>query len=65
MLCPLLRDPLNGIVQYANGRTIGEEVYYHCDEGYELSGTDKRICASNRNWIPQEPYCLRGGMLLF
>jgi len=58
MLCSPLRNPVNGIIFYANGKTIGDEVHYRCDENYELVGSPIRRCAGNRIWVPEEPYCM-------
>ncbi|XP_035684292.1 CUB and sushi domain-containing protein 3-like isoform X1 [Branchiostoma floridae] len=52
--CADLPDPANGYVTYDQAYAL-----YHCDRGYEISGTPNRTCAENGAWVGPEPSCKR------
>ncbi|MBZ3871168.1 Sushi, von Willebrand factor type A, EGF and pentraxin domain-containing protein 1 [Sciurus carolinensis] len=33
-------------------------VYYECDPGFVLNGTERRTCQENKNWDGHEPICI-------
>ncbi|KAG5311324.1 SVEP1 protein, partial [Acromyrmex insinuator] len=49
---------------FPRGRIYGEsylfedEIYYSCNEGYELRGNPHRICNSDGKWIGLPPICI-------
>jgi Sushi repeat (SCR repeat) len=64
--CPPLRAPEHGSVSRLTG-SVGDEVTYACDVGYELAGATKRRCEVNGQWTAgAEPSCAakRCAMLL-
>ncbi|KAM4808468.1 sushi, von Willebrand factor type A, EGF and pentraxin domain-containing protein 1 [Rhinophrynus dorsalis] len=54
--CRIPTAPENGVIHYSE-RTVGSSVHYDCKPGYELTGSDKRICLSNREWSNEIPVC--------
>ena len=46
-----------------NGRKVGviystnSKVYFDCDLGYELAGSEERKCQRNRTWTGRQPVC--------
>ena len=57
--CPELEDPINGRVKMMNGRTMGSEVWYVCNPGFTLVGSETRRCQNNLQWAPAAPVCKR------
>lgn len=58
--CPELEDPENGRVKFmSGGRTVGSKVWYICDPGFVLVGSETRTCQSNLRWTPEAPVCQR------
>ena len=55
--CEALENIPNGSFSPAGG-IYGDVVTYHCNEGYQLNGTDKRTCQSNRKWSGRAPTCV-------
>uniref|UniRef100_H3AD23 Sushi, von Willebrand factor type A, EGF and pentraxin domain containing 1 n=1 Tax=Latimeria chalumnae TaxID=7897 RepID=H3AD23_LATCH len=47
-----------------NGSMVGESytyqsvIYYKCDPGFILNGSDKRSCQENKQWNGNEPSCI-------
>ncbi|CAH2293998.1 sushi, von Willebrand factor type A, EGF and pentraxin domain-containing 1 [Pelobates cultripes] len=54
--CSIPVAPVNGIMIYT-GNTLGNSVHYECKLGYELIGSGKTICLSNRKWSNETPTC--------
>ncbi|XP_052796583.1 sushi, von Willebrand factor type A, EGF and pentraxin domain-containing protein 1-like isoform X2 [Mya arenaria] len=54
--CGNLIDPVNGAVSLTN-ITVGSEVVYSCDEGFELTGEHKLVCLENGMWNSDPPLC--------
>lgn len=46
----------NGFVYY-NGTVAGSLATYKCDNGYTLSGSDRRVCRSDGRWSEPTPSC--------
>ena len=59
--CPILTDPLNGIV-ILNDNIPGETASYDCNPGYGLMGNTRRQCRIDGIWTGVEPTC--EGMLM-
>ena len=59
--CPALSDPENGAVS-TTGTGVGDTATYTCISGYELSGSDTRVCGSDGEWSGSAPTC--EGMIL-
>ncbi len=57
--CPELADPENGMVKQTGGRGVGSQVWYMCDTGYVLVGSEVRTCQDDLQWDPEEPVCKR------
>ena len=47
----------NGKVTFYSGATLGNRIYYSCDEGYIRNGSWYRICESTGSWSGSEPTC--------
>lgn len=59
MKCRPLVNPHNGRVEM-NGRGLGQEASYVCQEGHQLSFGDQiRTCTLRRGWSGLEPCCVR------
>ena len=58
-MCPSLPDPPNGIVS-VTGFSVGGVATYICNEGFELVGSEVRMCQGDGEWSGEEPQC--GGM---
>ncbi|XP_017553906.1 sushi repeat-containing protein SRPX2 isoform X2 [Pygocentrus nattereri] len=57
--CPVLKEPLHGYLTCSSdGNNYGAVCEYHCDAGYEMRGTDTRVCLLNRSWSDQAPECV-------
>ncbi len=56
-LCPRLENPKNGDVKSPNGRSVGAKVWYVCDTGFSLVGSESRRCQSNLQWSLRAPTC--------
>ncbi|XP_039184898.1 sushi, von Willebrand factor type A, EGF and pentraxin domain-containing protein 1-like isoform X1 [Crotalus tigris] len=49
----------NGIIKNMTGRFFGSEVTYQCNEGYQLTGSSRLLCQSNRQWYSEvQPSCV-------
>ncbi|KAJ8038238.1 CUB and sushi domain-containing protein 3 [Holothuria leucospilota] len=46
------------MVMNPNDTTIGAEVTYSCDVGYEISGQTNRVCQANKTWSATQPTCI-------
>lgn len=57
--CPLLDNPENGVVKFKEGRRVGAKVWYFCNSGYTLVGSESRICKSDLTWSFKAPICKR------
>ena len=56
--CPILDNPANGMVKYTGGRSVGAEVWYICNSGYRLVGSESRKCGDNLLWSGNAPKCV-------
>lgn len=36
------------------------EVEFECNQGYDLEGSRKIVCAANSTWVPRMPSCVKG-----
>lgn len=55
--CPVLPNPTHGHIKYSEGRKIGASIWYMCDSGYTLIGSETRACLKNLSWSHQAPSC--------
>ena len=64
--CPSLTDPSNGMITCSLGDdgvpSYEDTCSFTCNTGYELTGSDTRICQSNGNWSGSDDVCRRGTM---
>ena len=62
--CPVLSDPSNGMISCSledDGVPSYEDTCsFICDTGYELTGSDTRICQSDGSWSGSFAMCSRG-----
>ena len=60
ILCPSLSNPPNGMVD-VEGTTIDSQAFYFCSSGYELQGSEIRVCTEledgTADWSEEEPVC--------
>ncbi|KAL4642102.1 fibulin-7-like [Arapaima gigas] len=54
--CPLLQAPPNGR-KLGQARGAGHEVHFVCEPGYELVGSQTRVCLQSLSWSGQQPRC--------
>ncbi|XP_069096987.1 sushi, von Willebrand factor type A, EGF and pentraxin domain-containing protein 1 isoform X1 [Pleurodeles waltl] len=45
----------NGVVEIKAGLVFQDEVTYHCNPGYRLTGSPVRVCQANRQWFSETP----------
>ena len=62
--CPSLTGPNNGTMNCSLGDdgipTYEDTCNFTCNTGYELTGSDSRICQSDGSWSGNETMCRRG-----
>ena len=62
--CDTLSTPSNGGMSCSSGREgvgyEGDTCGFTCNTGYELTGSDNRICQSNGSWSGDESVCREG-----
>ena len=49
--------PINGHVTILDGTRLGAKVWYACDVGYDLVGSEFRTCGEDEQWVPLLPKC--------
>lgn len=54
--CGLLRAPVNGST-VGNLSTFPNKVFFQCDEGFILKGSETRQCQANGLWTGNETTC--------
>ncbi|KAF3686380.1 Fibulin-7 [Channa argus] len=54
--CTKLDAPLNGR-KLGKSHSVGHEVHFLCDLGFELVGSESRICQESLSWSGQQPTC--------
>ncbi|XP_072321814.1 fibulin-7 [Eucyclogobius newberryi] len=54
--CPKLDAPGNGR-KLGKSQSVGHEVHFLCDPGYELVGSESRLCQEALVWSGQQPTC--------
>ena len=54
--CERLNNPDNGIV-VVKGNTIGAVATYHCNPGFQLVGSEQRICQEDGTYSGVAPFC--------
>ena len=60
-MCPTLLNPENGQVT-VNTHTVGGVAIYTCNNGFTLTGAEKRMCVQTGEgglWTMKEPTCGR------
>uniref|UniRef100_A0A2K6EQD9 Sushi, von Willebrand factor type A, EGF and pentraxin domain-containing protein 1 n=1 Tax=Propithecus coquereli TaxID=379532 RepID=A0A2K6EQD9_PROCO len=55
--CKKPNPVMNGSIKGSN-YTYLSVLYYECDPGYVLNGTETRTCQENKNWDGNEPICI-------
>uniref|UniRef100_T1ISZ4 Sushi, von Willebrand factor type A, EGF and pentraxin domain-containing protein 1 n=1 Tax=Strigamia maritima TaxID=126957 RepID=T1ISZ4_STRMM len=54
--CPIPEDPKNGLVQF-DPELYGHVVYYKCDPGFMINGTEYRECVNDGEWSGNDTVC--------
>ncbi|XP_067327070.1 fibulin-7-like [Anolis sagrei] len=54
--CPLPPVPANGR-RLGKKTAIGHEVHFVCDLGFQMTGSETRLCLENRTWSGTAPSC--------
>lgn len=54
--CPKLEAPANGR-KLGKSQSVGHEVHFLCDPGYELVGSESRVCQESLTWSGQLTSC--------
>ncbi|XP_053575443.1 fibulin-7-like [Bombina bombina] len=54
--CPRLKSPHHGRI-LGGKLMVGHEVHFVCDYGYQLNGSETRICMDNQTWSGQNAFC--------
>ncbi len=54
--CPKLDAPSNGR-KLGKSHGVGHEVHFLCDPGYELAGSESRVCQESLTWSGQQTTC--------
>ncbi|KAJ7312106.1 hypothetical protein JRQ81_006447 [Phrynocephalus forsythii] len=54
--CLLPPPPANGR-RLGRKTAVGHEVHFVCDPGFQLTGSETRMCLENRTWSGQPPSC--------
>lgn len=57
ILCPVLLDPANGMVD-VRGRTMGSQAVYTCDQGFAPNGLIVRTCTETGEWTGEDTECI-------
>ena len=62
--CSLLTNPDNGLMNCSLGddrdSSYEKTCTFTCNTGYELTGSDTRICQNNGSWSGMDVACRRG-----
>ena len=60
----MLNSPMNGMMSCSLGddgvSSYEDTCSFTCNTGYELTGSDTRICQSDGNWSNADVMCNRG-----
>uniref|UniRef100_A0A8D3CGZ6 Sushi domain-containing protein n=1 Tax=Scophthalmus maximus TaxID=52904 RepID=A0A8D3CGZ6_SCOMX len=54
--CAKLDAPINGR-KLGRSHSVSHEVHFLCDPGYELVGSESRVCQESLTWSGQQPTC--------
>uniref|UniRef100_A0A8C9RBX4 Fibulin-7-like n=1 Tax=Scleropages formosus TaxID=113540 RepID=A0A8C9RBX4_SCLFO len=54
--CPELQAPDNGR-KLGRVLSVGHEVHFLCEPGFELVGSESRVCQESLSWSGQQPFC--------
>ena len=67
--CHILSTPANAMMMCSSGRVgvryEGDACNFTCNTGYELTGSDTRICQSDGSWSGSDDVCRRGNVYLY
>ncbi|XP_015667560.1 fibulin-7-like [Protobothrops mucrosquamatus] len=56
--CTLPAAPTNGR-RLGRGTAVGNEVFFVCNPGFALTGSETRVCLENRTWSGRTAFCKR------
>ncbi|XP_015223444.2 fibulin-7 isoform X2 [Lepisosteus oculatus] len=60
--CPTLDTPANGR-KLGKAMAVGHEVHFLCEPGFELVGSETRVCQESLSWSGQQPSCTNWSVL--
>ena len=62
VVCSSLTNPDNGVISCSLGDdeipSYEDTCSFTCDTGYELTGSDTRICQSDGSWSSDDVMCI-------
>lgn len=56
--CPVIEAPTNGKMSCSRSFLLGSQCSIACDRGYELIGSNSRVCQTDRTWDTDKPLCI-------
>lgn len=62
--CGPVANLSNGYVQYSPDTLYGATIYYYCNDGYEVTGLETRVCLYTGEWSDSQPACTILGEVL-
>ena len=57
VICPVLSNPLNGMVGFFPDVTFQSTAQFTCHEGYQLAGPSSVTCGEDGQWSDSSPQC--------
>ena len=57
IMCDVLKEVLNAILELTNGNLFGSVATYTCLDGYSLVGDSSITCLASGSWSNKEPVC--------
>ena len=61
--CGPVANLSHGSVRYSPNTMYGATVYYTCDDGYEVTGLETRVCLDTGLWSGSQSSCTILGMI--
>lgn len=55
--CPSITASANGAITMAGDAILGNIATFKCNAGYQLVGSQKRVCAADGQWSGVQPTC--------
>lgn len=58
--CPPINAPASGVITMVGDAILGNIATFICNAGYQLVGSQKRLCAADGQWSGVQPTCNAG-----